>query len=157
MRSADALRAILHQLFTKHLNPNLINHARESHRTRGSGLRGDFNELWKILIKCAESSDAGEIICVLDALDECEGTSREQITNKLVNRATLQRFLAASPSHCPSLFLFIRRIVFPKSLNQLLDMVIRNAGKQKLRRRGLLVDHHCNNLLSPASLLHGRP
>ena len=81
-RGADALSALLHQLFRK--NTTLITHALPSHKSYGKKLRDEFSELWEILVKSAEDSEAGEIICVLDALDECEKTARNQLIKKLV-------------------------------------------------------------------------
>jgi len=39
--------------------------------------------LWQILEQCARSPDVGEIVCILDALDECDKESREQLVKKL--------------------------------------------------------------------------
>ena len=42
-----------------------------------------FNEVWDILINTAEDENAGEIICLLDAIDECENQGRSQLAQKL--------------------------------------------------------------------------
>ena len=81
-RGANALGALLHQLFE---NSTLITHALSSYRSYGKKLRDTFSELWEILVKSAEDSEAGEIICVLDALDECEKNARNQLIEKLVH------------------------------------------------------------------------
>ena len=81
-RGANALGALLHQLFE---NTTLITHALSSYRSYGKKLRDAFSELWEILVKSAEDSEAGEIICVLDALDECEKNARNQLIEKLVH------------------------------------------------------------------------
>ncbi|CAK7207096.1 hypothetical protein SEUCBS139899_009904, partial [Sporothrix eucalyptigena] len=80
---ANALSAILHNLFTEDASRSLIQHALPSHRNYGKRLAQDFLELWKILTNCAQSDDAGEIICVLDALDECEQRSRNELIVRL--------------------------------------------------------------------------
>ncbi len=82
MRGANALSALLHQLFEKSA---LISHALPSAKGYGEKLQDAFGKLWEILIKCAQDSEEGEIICVLDALDECEKDSRSQLLEKLVN------------------------------------------------------------------------
>ena len=82
MRGANALSAMLHQLFN---NTSLISHALPSSRSYGKKLRDAFSELWGILVNCAQDSEAGEIICILDALDECEKDSRSQLLEKLVS------------------------------------------------------------------------
>ena len=81
MRGANALSAMLHQLFK---NTALVSHALPSAKSYGKKLRDAFSELWGILIKCAQDSEAGEIICILDALDECEEKSRSQLLEELV-------------------------------------------------------------------------
>ena len=81
-RGANALSAMLHQLFN---NTSLISHALPSSRSYGKKLRDAFSELWGILVNCAQDSEAGEIICILDALDECEKDSRSQLLEKLVS------------------------------------------------------------------------
>ena len=80
---ASALCAILHQLFRN--TPNLITHGLPSHRSYGDNLKNKFSELWEILIKAAEDPEAGEIVCILDALDECEHTEREELIRELVS------------------------------------------------------------------------
>ena len=82
MRGANALSAMLHQLFE---NTALVSHALPSAKSYGKKLRDAFGELWGILTKCAQDSEAGEIICILDALDECEKDSRSQLVDKLVS------------------------------------------------------------------------
>ena len=82
MRGANALSAMLHQLFK---NTALVEHALPSAKSYGKKLRDAFGELWGILIKCGQDSEAGEIICIIDALDECEKDSRSQLLEKLVS------------------------------------------------------------------------
>ena len=72
MDSAHALCALLHQLFTSPSTSGLIKYALQSHRENGITLTRKFSELWRILSECISSPDTGEIICVLDALDECK-------------------------------------------------------------------------------------
>ncbi|GIJ91391.1 hypothetical protein Asppvi_010356 [Aspergillus pseudoviridinutans] len=83
MYATNALCAILHQLFTHDPASGLIGHALPSHRNYGKGLAQNFSELWRILMDCADSPDTGEIVCVLDALDECSEHSRRQLIKKL--------------------------------------------------------------------------
>ena len=83
MNSTDALCAILHRLFTQDLTGSLIRDALHSHKNLGQQLTQNFSELWQILENCARSSDTGEIICILDALDECNAAGRQQLINQL--------------------------------------------------------------------------
>ena len=80
-RGANALSALLHQLFE---NTTLITHALPTFRRYGRKLRDEFTELWEVLIKSAADPQAGDIICVLDALDECEENARNQLIGKLI-------------------------------------------------------------------------
>lgn len=75
---ANAVSAILHKLF-KDAPKSLMQHALPSHRNCGKRLAQDFLELWKILTNCAQSDEARQIICILDALDECEPRSRNEL------------------------------------------------------------------------------
>ena len=81
--STDALCAILHQLFAQDSSGSLIRKALGSHKTYGKSLTQNFSKLWQILLDCSRSSDAGEVICVLDALDECDGHSRGELIDRL--------------------------------------------------------------------------
>ncbi|PMD14051.1 hypothetical protein NA56DRAFT_404439 [Hyaloscypha hepaticicola] len=90
MDSAQALCALLHQLFTCSSTSRLIKYALQSHREHGATLTRKFSELWRILSECVTSPDAGEIICVLDALDECKEDSRRDFIK------TLQEFYSRS-------------------------------------------------------------
>lgn len=81
MHSTDALSAILHQLCEK---PAPIPQALASHKNYGKKLRDTFSELWTLIVESAKNPAAGEVICVLDALDECEEISRKQLIDTLV-------------------------------------------------------------------------
>ena len=83
MHSTNALCAILHQLLTLDLSGSLIRNVLPSHKNYGKALAQNFSELWRIMVECADSSDTGEVVCILDALDECEKNSREQLIHKL--------------------------------------------------------------------------
>ena len=82
MHATDALGAILHQLFMHDSTGKLIRHAMHSHKSYGKSLTQSLSEMWRILLNC--SSEAGEIVCVLDALDECTEDSWRDLI-KLLN------------------------------------------------------------------------
>ncbi|KAJ4863332.1 ankyrin repeats (3 copies) domain-containing protein [Trichoderma breve] len=65
----QALCALLHQLFTQ--KPVLINHAMAKFCTDGNGLINSTESLWEVLRNVINDTQAGPIIIVLDALDEC--------------------------------------------------------------------------------------
>jgi ankyrin repeat protein len=81
-RLAIAFCALLHQLFTA--QPQLLKHAISAWQRNGEKLRNEVGELWRILINAATDKDSRDVICVLDALDECRERDRE----------TLLRFLS---------------------------------------------------------------
>lgn len=81
--ASNALSAILHQLFASQAQAELIKYAMQAHRNFGDSLTTNFPELWNILFACAASKQSGNIVCVLDALDECNGKSRRDLITKL--------------------------------------------------------------------------
>ncbi|KAL6909169.1 hypothetical protein GGI43DRAFT_429787 [Trichoderma evansii] len=92
MDSTSALCAILHQLFTKDSTGSLIEYALSKKLTK------TFSELWRILESCAKSPNIGEIVCLLDALDECNRDSRLQLVEQLKKFYTEQENLSSHPS-----------------------------------------------------------
>ena len=78
---ANALSSILHQLFTE--KPLLLQYAMKSFRSHGLQLNAMSSVLWDILMEAADDSEAGEIVCVLDALDECRELDRKTLICKL--------------------------------------------------------------------------
>ena len=76
-----ALSAILHQLFTR--KPSLIEHAVSAFDENGAEISSMFSAMWEILEDAAADLKAGEIVCVLDALDECEEAQQITLIEKL--------------------------------------------------------------------------
>ncbi|BCS05252.1 uncharacterized protein AKAW2_81053A [Aspergillus luchuensis] len=70
-RSAvSALSAILHQIFLA--QPQLLSDEDVNRvHNRGESFLQSFHTLWDILMSVTAQATAGEIICILDALDEC--------------------------------------------------------------------------------------
>ncbi|KAK8062860.1 ankyrin repeat-containing domain protein [Apiospora hydei] len=70
-----ALCCILHQLFVQ--KPDLLLHKfLDSFDEEGEQLFSSFDELWRMLIEATGHHNQGEIICILDALDECVENKR---------------------------------------------------------------------------------
>ncbi|KAJ3488125.1 hypothetical protein NLG97_g6255 [Lecanicillium saksenae] len=65
-----ALCAILHQLFLQ--RPTLIKYAMEQYRTDGDAMIRSTQSLWSVMLASVNDPDAGSVIIVLDALDECK-------------------------------------------------------------------------------------
>ncbi|KAL9601837.1 MAG: hypothetical protein Q9179_002728 [Wetmoreana sp. 5 TL-2023] len=83
MHSTNALSAMLHQLFIQDSFGGLIKKALPSHKNYGKSLTQNFSELWRILVDCGRSSDTGEVVCILDALDECNDDGQRQLIDQL--------------------------------------------------------------------------
>ncbi|KAH7116439.1 hypothetical protein EDB81DRAFT_848410 [Dactylonectria macrodidyma] len=65
----QALCALFHQFFSQ--KPSLIEHALPLFHRDGQGLINSTESLWKILRNAIKDPQAGPVIMVLDALDEC--------------------------------------------------------------------------------------
>jgi ankyrin repeat protein len=78
-RSAtSAFSSLLRQLFIA--QPQLLQDSiLDKLDTDGDTLVQSFSELWNILMSVSANPKAGEIICVLDALDECQDRDRDQL------------------------------------------------------------------------------
>ncbi|KAH0534088.1 hypothetical protein FGG08_007313, partial [Glutinoglossum americanum] len=76
-----ALSALLHQLFSQ--KKFLIQHAIPDYESEGERLPTLFHKQWTVLTKAATDPKAGEVICILDALDECEESGRYDIIKAL--------------------------------------------------------------------------
>ena len=67
--AAKEMCAVLHQLFLQ--QPQLYTYAQEDFDTKGDKLFTDFDMFWREFMDAAADEFSSEIICVLDALDEC--------------------------------------------------------------------------------------
>ncbi|KAF8858648.1 hypothetical protein BDZ45DRAFT_590819 [Acephala macrosclerotiorum] len=79
--SARCISALLHQIFSQ--QPKLIKHALFEYRAVGKEIAIRFEKLWNILCAVGSDPDSCDIICVVDALDECEQGSRFDIIDSL--------------------------------------------------------------------------
>ncbi|RDW74881.1 hypothetical protein BP6252_06023 [Coleophoma cylindrospora] len=71
-RSAQkALLSLLHQLISQ--RPRLIEHILPLYKKRGISIQSTpLADLWPIFLVCVKDRIAGKVVCVLDAIDECE-------------------------------------------------------------------------------------
>jgi ankyrin repeat domain-containing protein 50 len=69
-RVVNALCAILYQLLSH--NKSLIKHAMQAFDENGSQLPQLFDKLWGVLTAAVADPEAGEVVCIMDGLDECE-------------------------------------------------------------------------------------
>ncbi|OBT66162.1 hypothetical protein VE03_05055 [Pseudogymnoascus sp. 23342-1-I1] len=79
--ATNALCALLHQVFTQ--KPELLGHAVEIFNQNGEKLKKNVDLLWQVLAAAAKDLQAGEIVCILDALDECKESELKPLLQKL--------------------------------------------------------------------------
>ena len=77
----QALRALLHQLLVK--RPILDKHVGSEYQKNGDNLVNITSSLWKIFEGAIEDEQAGSIIFVLDALDECAESDLKDLIKML--------------------------------------------------------------------------
>ena len=75
-RTATAiLRGLLLQLLRQ--RPILFNHIQSHFDISRDSLFTNFHALWRIFVSIIQDSGAGEVFCLIDALDECDKESRQ--------------------------------------------------------------------------------
>ena len=92
-RSAtNAISALLHQLCTQ--NHSVLQQIVRVYQSNGNQLTLSFSWLWKTFLAATSRSEAGEIVCILDALDECEKQDRLTLIESLNDFYTTRSGLA---------------------------------------------------------------
>ncbi|KAK0709428.1 ankyrin repeat-containing domain protein [Lasiosphaeria miniovina] len=103
-RSAkSALCCILHQLFTQReilFSSEIVKRL----ETREIHFTDSFDELWEVLIMASQDKNAGEIVYILDAFDECEDQEHSMLAQALcklyrTEKAFNLKFLIISQPH----------------------------------------------------------
>ncbi|OBT81773.1 hypothetical protein VE02_09662 [Pseudogymnoascus sp. 03VT05] len=153
--ATSALCALLHQIFSQ--KPELLVHAVEiSDKNKEACLNTSVELLWKILITAAEDPRAGEIICILDALDECRHSELKPLLRKLCSfydgsrsssNTTLKFIVTSRPlQHIENEFGDLSRKI----------PAIRLAGEEHtdeiLHETGLVIEHEIEK--NPAGISH---
>ena len=82
-RGANALKAISHQLLKQHPRSNLIKYLLPRFKEHGDKLGGMFGELWNSMLEILSYPTTGEVVWVLDALDECNDFERTRLLDCL--------------------------------------------------------------------------
>ncbi|KAL4969607.1 nucleoside phosphorylase domain-containing protein [Aspergillus stella-maris] len=99
--ATGALSCILHQLFFQKrelLTESII----EQFETKPT-ITDSFSELWDIFMRAAQDNNAGEIVCFLDALDECKDSGRSKLIRSICklytvdNKARIKFLLTSRP------------------------------------------------------------
>ena len=78
-KGANALKATSHQLLKQHPKSNLVRYLLPRFEAHGDKLGGMFSELWDSMLEILSDPTTGEVILVLDALDECSDSERTRL------------------------------------------------------------------------------
>ncbi|KAL6236307.1 hypothetical protein BDW75DRAFT_229631 [Aspergillus navahoensis] len=77
-RATNALASILRQLLI--VQPHLVNDSLlDKFETAGDQLVESFSEMWNMLVEVTADENAGEVVCLFDALDECHEDDRKRL------------------------------------------------------------------------------
>ncbi|KAK3292363.1 ankyrin repeat-containing domain protein [Chaetomium fimeti] len=137
--TVNAICCILHQLFTQ--KPVLFSDAvRTRLKAEGDKLIRSFRALWELLLGVAREEDAGEIICVLDALDECAADDRQILSEALLDqhrtkKATNLKFLLTSRP-----FGSIRRGFQPPDMAELAVVHLSGESEEEMKQISKEID-----------------
>jgi nucleoside phosphorylase/ankyrin repeat protein len=78
---SGALCCLIHQLLIQ--APHLVAHAIPIWEQRKGSLKHEPDALWSLFVTAATDPQAGNVVCVLDALDECSAKGRQQVISYL--------------------------------------------------------------------------
>jgi ankyrin repeat protein len=92
--STSMIRSILHQLFTA--QPCLFKYAAREKCTKGKRILDQFNTLWNIFLSSVADPACANIFFVIDGMDECDQSSRNQFIGALHKASSDTRALASS-------------------------------------------------------------
>ena len=82
-RGANALKAISHQLLKQHPKSTLFKYLLPRFKSHGDKIGGMFGELWDSMLETLSDPTTGEVVWVLDALDECTDFERTRLLDCL--------------------------------------------------------------------------
>ncbi|PWW77153.1 hypothetical protein C7212DRAFT_315120 [Tuber magnatum] len=83
-----ALCAILHQLFAR--RNSLCRYAEKAFKDKAKRFTEEVDTLWSILVKAVSEGGCEDVICVVDALDECEEVTRAPLLGHLASLSESQ-------------------------------------------------------------------
>ena len=83
-----ALDSLAHQIFRQ--NSCVINYALQELQAKGVGFTQEFHTMWNVVRAAVTDSRCSNVLCVLDALDECEESSRRLLMKVLVDFFKIQ-------------------------------------------------------------------
>jgi hypothetical protein len=156
--ATNAICAILRQLFLA--KPHLL---RDSILDRldidGDKFPQSFHDLWSTLTSVAVDHNAGEIVCILDALDECQDSDRSKLIRAVrnlyvadSNKFSLKFLLTSRPyghirrefreleNSLPTIHLSGEGEIEVEKISREIDLVIQNRVEDIGRKRSLEPD-----------------
>ena len=132
-RSAtNAISALLHQLCTQ--DHSVLQQIVRVYQSNGNRLTLSFSWLWKAFLAATSRSEAGEIVCILDALDECEEQDRFALIESLNNFYTTRSGFAGCAK-----FLVTSRPYYDIE-DHFDELVIRLTGEDESEQIGQEID-----------------
>ncbi|CEL09202.1 hypothetical protein ASPCAL12341 [Aspergillus calidoustus] len=139
----DALCAIIHQLFDKF--PRALDDKLESKIIRaGDVLTRSYDKLTEIFKEASDNIQTKQIVCVLDALDECEATELADLTKWLKSAASTKDSCPAGwNSSIPRMKFVVTTRGLPEILEHFEDIEIgylRVSGEKKEQADGIQND-----------------
>lgn len=144
--ATHAIAAILHQLYTA--QPWLLRHVTNQFLDQGKDILRSFNSLWKLLDICTTEPSSRDVIIVLDGLDECEPSTRQQLLQSLA------RFYSAREGSSLTNPPFVKTIIASRPSNDIkhaFDVLptIRLRGEDEPEAISqdveLVIEHHIEN------------
>ncbi|KAH8599520.1 ankyrin repeat-containing domain protein [Bisporella sp. PMI_857] len=96
------LRSLIHQLLVR--RRLLIKYVKDAYDIYGPHFDQDFNELWRIFVAIVSDKRTGPISVIIDAIDECEETTRERFLRHIM--ALISRS-SSTGSHTPYIKFFV--------------------------------------------------
>ncbi|KAF2107825.1 hypothetical protein BDV96DRAFT_505443, partial [Lophiotrema nucula] len=150
--TSSAMCRLIHQILVQDPSKKLLQNASERGYTTDASLAKDLGQLWGILEDIVSSSDSGDTILVLDALDECSRTDRVHLLkilqeffegNKAEDSSIVLKvfitsrpyddFKLGKPRKINPLAEYTTHIVFPnvsKDINLVIDARIRTIASE---------------------------
>ena len=169
--ATNAICAILRQLFLA--KPRLLRDTiLDKFETDGDKFIQSFDDLWSTLTSVAADHNAGDIVCILDALDECQDSERSKLIRAVTNlydseKLSLKFLLTSRPydhirrefrdleNRLPTIHLSGEDETEVKKISGEIDLVIQNRVEVICRRRSLEPDE-CEFLQSQLTLVPQR-
>ena len=141
---ASAMSALLHRLFTT--RPLLSRLGREEYAAKGSGLAISAETTWRLMCEACGKIPHRPVVCVIDALDECAGSSRDRFI-----RLMLDTFSSGSSTAAGGLKVLITSRPWPEIEAQFgYDSTIRLRGEDETNAVAndldMVITHRINEL-----------